>query len=119
MITRESLNLQTPYEPPAGNLEGLIARIFAEVFELDQIGAADEFFDVGGDSLLGEVLSEQIFSTDRARPQNFGPLRTRFAAGNCQVSFREIKSAGEGSRGARTNLSDSWTRGVDGDISGK
>ena len=60
MITRESLNLQTPYEPPAGNLEGLIARIFAEVFELDQIGAADEFFDVGGDSLLGEILSEQI-----------------------------------------------------------
>jgi hypothetical protein len=118
MITRESLNLQTPYEPPAGNLEGLIARIFAEVFELDQIGAADEFFDVGGDSLLGEVLSEQI-SRRTGHDLKISDLRTRFAAGNCQVSFREIKSAGEGSRGARTNLSDSWTRGVDGDISGK
>src|SRR4249919_619626 len=60
MITRESLGLQTPYELPAGKLEGLIARVFAEVFELDRIGAADKFFDVGGDSLLGEVLSEQI-----------------------------------------------------------
>jgi thioesterase domain-containing protein len=60
MISRESLNLPTPYQPPAGKLEELIAGVFAEVFELDRIGAADEFFDVGGDSLLGEVLSEQI-----------------------------------------------------------
>ncbi|MGH6825078.1 alpha/beta fold hydrolase [Methyloceanibacter sp.] len=60
MIARESLDLQTPYELPAGSLEALIAGVFAEVFELDRIGAADEFFDVGGDSLLGEVLSEQI-----------------------------------------------------------
>lgn len=60
MITRESLNLPTPYEPPAGDLEQLIAGTFAEVFELDQVGAVDEFFDVGGDSLLGEVLSQRI-----------------------------------------------------------
>lgn len=60
MITRESLNLQTPYEPPVGELEALIAATFAEVFELDQVGAQDEFFDVGGDSLLGEVLSQRI-----------------------------------------------------------
>jgi hypothetical protein len=60
MIARESLNLQTPYELPAGKLEELIAGVFVEVFELDRIGAADEFFDVGGDSLLGEVLSERI-----------------------------------------------------------
>ena len=31
MIARESLNLQTPYELPAGKLEELIAGIFAEV----------------------------------------------------------------------------------------
>ena len=60
MMTRESLNLQTPYVVPVGKLEALIAGIFAEVFELDRIGVADEFFDVGGDSLLGEVLSERI-----------------------------------------------------------
>jgi len=60
MITRQSLNLQTPYEAPVGDLEELIAKTFAEVFELDQVGAQDEFFDVGGDSLLGEVLSQRI-----------------------------------------------------------
>jgi thioesterase domain-containing protein len=60
MITRESLKLPTPYEPPAGELEEVIAGAFAEAFKLDQVGANDEFFDVGGDSLLGEVLSGLI-----------------------------------------------------------
>lgn len=60
VITRESLGLRTRYEVPAGELEELIARAFAEVFELDRVGAHDEFFDVGGDSLLGEILSVLI-----------------------------------------------------------
>jgi thioesterase domain-containing protein len=60
VITRQSLGLQAPFEAPAGELEELIAGAFAEVFELDRVGAHDEFFDVGGDSLLGEVLSKLI-----------------------------------------------------------
>ena len=60
MITRESLGLRTRYEAPVGELEELIAGAFAEVFELDRVGALDEFFDVGGDSLLGEILSNLI-----------------------------------------------------------
>jgi thioesterase domain-containing protein len=60
MITRESLALAAPYEAPSGELEKLIASAFAEVFELDKVGANDEFFDIGGDSLRGEVLSGLI-----------------------------------------------------------
>ena len=60
MITRDSLGLGTAYEAPAGELEKLIAGAFAEVFELDRVGANDEFFDIGGDSLRGEVLSGLI-----------------------------------------------------------
>jgi len=60
MITRESLGLGTTYEAPAGELEKLIAGTFADVFELDRVGANDEFFDIGGDSLRGEVLSGLI-----------------------------------------------------------
>src|SRR5512132_2807319 len=60
MITRESLGLGTAYETPAGELEKLIAGAFAEVFELDRVGANNEFFDIGGDSLRGEVLSGLI-----------------------------------------------------------
>jgi thioesterase domain-containing protein len=65
MITRESLGLAVPYEAPAGELEKLIAGAFAEVFELDKVGANDEFFDIGGDSLRGEVLSGLI--SERAK----------------------------------------------------
>jgi thioesterase domain-containing protein len=65
MITRESLGLAAPYEAPAGELEKLIAGAFAEVFELDKVGANDEFFDIGGDSLRGEVLSGLI--SERAK----------------------------------------------------
>jgi thioesterase domain-containing protein len=60
MIRRESLRLPVSYAAPATKLEVSIAGAFAEVFELDQVGADDSFFDLGGDSLLGEVLSELI-----------------------------------------------------------
>jgi acyl carrier protein len=54
------LRLPVPYEAPNGDLETLIARIFTEIFGIDRVGANDEFFDVGGDSLLAEVLSMRI-----------------------------------------------------------
>jgi thioesterase domain-containing protein len=60
VIRRESLALSTPYEAPGGELEKLIAGIFAEVFDVDLIGANDDFFDVGGDSLVAETLSMVI-----------------------------------------------------------
>jgi hypothetical protein len=60
LIARASLALGTPYAAPADDLEVLIAKIFADVFGLDQVGVNDDFFDLGGDSLLGEVLSMSI-----------------------------------------------------------
>ena len=60
MIARESLNLQTPYELPAGKLEELIAGIFAEVFELDRVGAADEWRGVTPAAILtGQRLARR------------------------------------------------------------
>jgi thioesterase domain-containing protein len=60
LICRASLQLFAPYAAPDGELEVLIADIFAEVLSLDQVGANDDFHDLGGDSLLGEVLSMRI-----------------------------------------------------------
>ncbi len=57
LINRVSLPLPMPYVVPDGELETLIATIFSEVLNLDHVGANDEFFDLGGDSLLAEVLS--------------------------------------------------------------
>jgi acyl carrier protein len=46
-----------PYAAPSNELEALAATTFAEVFNLDKVGINDEFFELGGDSLLAEVLS--------------------------------------------------------------
>jgi thioesterase domain-containing protein len=60
MITRESLELSTPYEAPNGEREKLIAELFSQVLEVDRIGANDDFFDLGGDSLLAQTLGTVI-----------------------------------------------------------
>jgi acyl carrier protein len=59
-IARGSLGLPTPYEAPEGELETTIAKIFAGVFAIDQVGANDDFFDIGGDSILAETISMEI-----------------------------------------------------------
>ena len=59
LIARASLGLP-PFVAPDGELESKIAAIFAEVFNLDQAGATDDFFDLGGDSLLAETLALRI-----------------------------------------------------------
>lgn len=40
------------YEAPADELELSLARLFGECLQLEQIGRQDNFFDLGGDSLL-------------------------------------------------------------------
>ena len=50
----------TSYVAPDHELETLIATIFAEVFGLDHVHADDDFFELGGDSLLAEVFSTLV-----------------------------------------------------------
>ena len=40
------------YEPPCGPVEEQLAQIFADVLELPGVGAHDDFFEIGGHSLL-------------------------------------------------------------------
>ena len=44
--------LDTPYAPPSTPLEARICSIWAELLELDRVGALDNFFALGGTSLL-------------------------------------------------------------------
>jgi non-ribosomal peptide synthetase component F/acyl carrier protein len=37
--------------PPQGRIEGVLAEIWADVLEIDEISRDDDFFDLGGDSL--------------------------------------------------------------------
>lgn len=45
---------------PLNKTEALLARIFAEVFELGDVGRTDDFFDLGGDSLVGAVIAAKV-----------------------------------------------------------
>lgn len=45
-------------EPPRGADEELVAEVWRQVLDLDAVGRDDDFFDLGGDSLMaGEVLN--------------------------------------------------------------
>lgn len=44
--------LDTPFVAPRNELEQQIADIWAELLELDEVGVGDNFFDLGGDSLI-------------------------------------------------------------------
>lgn len=44
--------METPFVPPRNATEARLAGIWAELLELDEIGVDDDFFELGGDSLL-------------------------------------------------------------------
>lgn len=66
-IDRESLRrnfqpLRRPRsaEPPISQTESLLARIWSEVFEIGNIGREDDFFALGGDSLIGMLIAAKL-----------------------------------------------------------
>lgn len=59
-MAREKLELPTAFEAPTGKMESVVAQIFADVFGMDRVGAMDDFFDIGGDSLVAETISMEI-----------------------------------------------------------
>ena len=59
-MSRADLRLPLPYAAPEGEIETLVANLFAEVFKLDRVGVNDDFFDLGGDSLIAEIFSMRM-----------------------------------------------------------
>ncbi|WP_327091144.1 SDR family NAD(P)-dependent oxidoreductase [Nonomuraea sp. NBC_01738] len=66
----------TPYNAPATELGRTIARIWGEVLGVAGVGADDDFFDLGGNSLVAVQLIAQI----RAATGVKLPMRTLFEA---------------------------------------
>lgn len=51
------------YEPPLGETEEVIARIWSELLRVDRIGRSDHFFELGGHSLLAMQVMVRIRSS--------------------------------------------------------
>ncbi|MGH9484387.1 MAG: non-ribosomal peptide synthetase, partial [Terriglobales bacterium] len=55
-----SLGKSAEYEPPRGEREIRLAALWAELLQLDGVGRNDNFFDLGGRSLLAITLIERV-----------------------------------------------------------
>ncbi len=65
---------ESAYEPPRGTVEETLARIWSEVLGLERVGIHDNFFDLGGHSILATVLMHRV----REELGADLPLRTLF-----------------------------------------
>ncbi|GLY81597.1 non-ribosomal peptide synthetase [Actinoallomurus iriomotensis] len=52
--------LTTPYVPPGDGLQQTIAMLWSELLNVDDIGADDDFVDLGGDSLLAAESAARL-----------------------------------------------------------
>ncbi|MFE9681099.1 amino acid adenylation domain-containing protein [Streptomyces sp. NPDC006285] len=81
--------LSAHYVEPAGPLEQVLAVIWAEVLELDRVGATDDFFDLGGHSLLVTQVVSRIRDLFRV---DF-PIRSFLVAGTVSALAGQLRSA--------------------------
>ncbi|WP_301126983.1 non-ribosomal peptide synthetase [Streptomyces cacaoi] len=94
----------TPYEPPRTADERLVADAFAAVLGLERAGAHDEFFALGGDSILSikvvsrlrragaEVTVRELF--DHPTPAGLAPLLRRGTPGRETAAIRPVPREG-------------------------
>jgi amino acid adenylation domain-containing protein len=67
-------DLKSAFVAPRDDLEHVLARWFAEVLRVEKVGIADNFFDLGGDSLMATRIVSQLHDAFRAEvtiPQLF------------------------------------------------
>ncbi len=67
--------LDVPYAAPRNQLETVLVQLWREVLQLEELGSADDFFALGGDSLLANAIVarvNQLFALTQ-------PLKTLFA----------------------------------------
>ena len=69
-------DLATPYAAPRGELETELARIWQGLFGIERVGVNDDFFELGGDSLLAMQLAAHLLKSLGVEL----PLRSLFEA---------------------------------------
>lgn len=59
-LRRSEMQLRAAYVKPATDLEIRIARLWSDILNIDEIGTQDDYFDLGGDSLMATNLFLEI-----------------------------------------------------------
>lgn len=77
-------NLRTKYVPPADEIEKKIAGLWEKLLGIEQIGTYDNFFDLGGHSLLTTRLISQL------RDAGFAVTINEFFAGPTIAAVAEL-----------------------------
>lgn len=72
MIRREHLTLSAPFAPPASEMERRLTRIWEAAFDIGGLGVDDDYFELGGDSLIAVTLFAAMENAFGAMP----PLST-------------------------------------------
>ena len=88
------------YVVPQGLAEEQVAVLFAEVLELERVGARDDFFELGGHSLLVTRLLSRV---RRLCGVELG-VRALFEDPTVEALARRIESAGREARGLEASL---------------
>jgi len=89
------------------DIEKLLSRIWSHAFELEGIGCSDDFFELGGDSLIATVISAQVYEATGV-DLDFGafverPVLSDFAAfiDECRSTASGVRSSSEVPKGRR------------------
>ena len=67
VLRRVELGLATPWEEPQTEAELKLADIWQQVLGIDTVGAADDFFELGGDSFAATALAAEVEATFNVR----------------------------------------------------
>ncbi|MDX6614895.1 MAG: hypothetical protein QOD75_4081 [Blastocatellia bacterium] len=74
---RERPDLELGFAPPRNPVEKTLAHIWADVLKLQHVGIDDNFFDLGGDSILGtQILARATKAGLRVTPKQLFQFQT-------------------------------------------
>ncbi|NEO76293.1 non-ribosomal peptide synthetase [Moorena sp. SIO4G3] len=59
-FSRPRPQIETPFIAPSTALEQWLSKLFAEVLNINQVGVEDNFLELGGDSIRGAILINQL-----------------------------------------------------------
>ncbi|HEX2077187.1 MAG TPA: amino acid adenylation domain-containing protein, partial [Longimicrobium sp.] len=109
------LERDEPYAAPATAEEALLARIWGEVLDLDQVGVDDNFFALGGDSIHAiQVIARAARAGARITPQDVFRHRTvRRLAAAVPWEHAPAAAAGDAAPATPVQARELGARGMD------